>query len=349
MITLQQIADALGTSTPSHGDREITGANGLAAASGSEISIISADRYAKQYAATSAGAVIAGRKIKFTPRDDVPTLMVDDPELAMVKTLEVLAPPVPHPQPGVHPTAIIAEDVVLGDGHAIGPFVTIGRGTRIGRNAKIHAAVHIGSDCVIGDDCTIFSTCVIRERITLGNRVLLHALVVIGTDGFGYRWDGRKHAKIPQIGTVVIEDDVEIGSGSCVDRAKFSETRIGRGTKIDNQVQIAHNVRIGQHAILCGQAGVAGSAIIGNGVVLGGAAVVRDHITIGDGAMAAGHAAMFEDVAAKTTVSGVPAMPHRQTLREQGSIRRLPEVITEFRKLQQEVKDLREQLAKIGT
>jgi UDP-3-O-[3-hydroxymyristoyl] glucosamine N-acyltransferase len=345
MPSLTVIADMLGTACPSHADRDIRGANSLKDASETDISVISADRYAKQYAATRAGAVIAGKKIRFTPRPEVPTLLVDDPELSLVKVLELLAPPVPHPPEGVHPSAVVSPSAVLETGVAIGPFVTIGAGSRIGRNTKIHSSVSIGDQVSIGSDCVIYPNTVVRERITIGNRVILHACVVVGTDGFGYRWDGRQHAKVPQIGTVVIEDDVEIGSCTCVDRAKFFETRIGRGTKIDNQVQIAHNVRIGMHAILCGQAGVAGSAQIGNGVVLGGAVAVRDHITMGDGAMAAGHAAVFEDVAAKTTVSGVPALPHRQTLREQGSLRRLPEIITELRKLQEEVETLKEQLA----
>src|SRR5437773_160157 len=154
-----------------------------------------------------------------------------------------------------------------------------------------------------------FPQVVIRERITVGHRVIIHAGSVIGSDGFGYRWDGTKHAKIPQIGTVIIEDDVEIGSCVCIDRAKFSATRIGRGTKIDNLVQIAHNVVVGPHCIIVGQAGIAGSATLGSGVVLGGQSAVRDHVTMGDGSAVAACSGVAEDVDPKTIVSGLPSLP----------------------------------------
>ncbi len=206
----------------------------------------------------------------------------------------------------------------------------------------MHAGAVIGDDCIVGDDCDIYPNVVIRERVIIGNRVAIHAGSVIGSDGFGYRWDGKKHAKVPQIGTVVIEDEVEIGSCVCIDRAKFGFTRIGRGTKIDNLVQIAHNVQIGAHSIIVGQTGIAGSVILGTGVVLGGQAAVRDHVSIGDGAMVAARSAIANDVPARTTVSGMPALPHRQSLREQAAIRRLPELIVQVRKMQEEIAALRE-------
>jgi UDP-3-O-[3-hydroxymyristoyl] glucosamine N-acyltransferase len=171
--------------------------------------------------------------------------------------------------------------------------------------------------------------------------VVIHAGSVLGTDGFGYRWDGTKHAKVPQIGTVVVEDDVEIGSCVCIDRAKFAATRIGRGTKIDNLVQIAHNVQVGPHCIIVGQVGVAGSARLGAGVVLGGQVAIRDHATIGDGAMVAATSGVHEDVPPKAFMSGTPALPHRQSLREQAAMRRLPDLVVQVRKLQEEVEALR--------
>jgi UDP-3-O-[3-hydroxymyristoyl] glucosamine N-acyltransferase len=180
----------------------------------------------------------------------------------------------------------------------------------------------------------------IRERVTIGSRVIINSGSVIGTDGFGYRWDGSKHAKIPQIGTVIIEDDVEIGSCVCIDRAKFSSTRIGFGTKIDNLVQIAHNVVIGPHCIIVGQVGLAGSATLGAGVVLGGQVAVRDHVTIGDGAMVAACAAVADEIPPKSVVSGMPALPHRQNLREQAAMRRLPHLVVQMRQLQDEIAKL---------
>ncbi len=163
----------------------------------------------------------------------------------------------------------------------------------------------------------------------------IHANGALGSDGFGYRWDGARHAKIPQIGSVIVEDDVEIGSCSCIDRAKFGATRVGRGTKIDNLVQIGHNAVIGPHCIIVGQAGVAGSTVLGTGVVLGGQSAVRDHITMGDGAMAAACSGIAGDVPPKAIVSGVPAIPHRQFWREQAALRRLPDLVVQVRKLRE--------------
>jgi UDP-3-O-[3-hydroxymyristoyl] glucosamine N-acyltransferase len=201
--------------------------------------------------------------------------------------------------------------------------------------------VCIGDQVSMGDDCELFANVVVRERITIGNRVIIHAGSVLGTDGFGYRWDGTRHVKIPQIGTVIVEDDVEIGSCVCIDRAKFSATRIGRGSKIDNLVQIGHNVVIGPDCIIVGQAGLAGSVKLEANVILGGQTAVRDHVTIGAGAMAAACSAIADDVAPKSIVSGMPAFPHRQSLREQAALRRLPDLVVQVRKLEEQVRKLR--------
>jgi UDP-3-O-[3-hydroxymyristoyl] glucosamine N-acyltransferase len=201
--------------------------------------------------------------------------------------------------------------------------------------------VVISDDVIIGNDCEIFPNVVIRERITIGSRVIIHAGSVLGTDGFGYRWDGKQHAKIPQIGTVLIDDDVEIGSCVCIDRAKMGATRVGRGTKIDNLVQIAHNCNIGANCIIVGQAGCAGSVTLGSGVVLGGQSAIRDHIKLGEGAMVAACAGVAEDVEPKAIVSGIPALPHRQSLREQAALRRLPDLVAQVRKLQEEIQKLK--------
>jgi UDP-3-O-[3-hydroxymyristoyl] glucosamine N-acyltransferase len=344
MPTLHQLADLLGVPCVGDGTLELRGINALKDAGPSDLSVLTRDAFVKQYKETRAGAVLAGKKVRFTPRPDVPTLVVDDPDLALTRLIELLAPPIPQPDPGVSPHAVVDPTATLGEGAAISAGVVIGRRTTVGKNARIHPGVVISDDVRIGDDVILYPNVVIRERITIGHRVIINAGSVIGTDGFGYRWDGQKQAKIPQIGTVVIEDDVEIGSCSCIDRAKFNETRIGKGTKIDNLVQIAHNVRVGMHSVICGQVGIAGTAKIGNYVVLGGATAVRDHATVGDGAMAGGHAVIIEDVAPKQAVSGLPALPHRQALREQGAIRRLPELLVQMRKLQEEVEKLKAQV-----
>jgi UDP-3-O-[3-hydroxymyristoyl] glucosamine N-acyltransferase len=305
-----------------------------------QLSFLSSDQYVKQLRTTRAAAVLVGRKVKVSA-DAAPAgvalIVVDDADLATAKVLERLAPPVPRPEIGVDPTARIAATARLGSACRIGPNVVVGERVILGDRCVVHPGVYIGDDTTLGDDCVVYPNAVVRERISIGHRVIINAGAVIGTDGFGYRWDGTKHAKVPQIGTVVIEDDVEIGSCACIDRAKFAETRIGRGTKIDNLVQVGHNVRVGPHCIIVGQAGIAGSVTLGAGVVLGGQSAVRDHITMGDGAMLAACSGVMEDVPPKQIVSGLPAIPHRQSMREQAAFRRLPDLMVQVRKLQEQV------------
>ncbi len=270
-----------------------------------------------------------------------PALVVDDVELALAKVLPLFAAPIPRPLPGIHVTAHVANSAVVPADAAIGPHVIIGARTRLGSRCVLQANVVLSDDVVIGDDCQLFHGVVVRERVTIGNRVTIHAGSVIGMDGFGYRWDGKQHVKIPHIGAVIVEDDVEIGSCVCVDRAKFGATRIGRGSKIDNLVQVGHNVQIGPHCIIVGQVGLAGSCKLGAGVVLGGQAAVRDHIQMGDGSMAAACSAVAQDVEPKMIVSGTPAIPHRQSLREQAALRQLPDLRTQVRRLQDEIEKLK--------
>ena len=339
-LKLSDVAGLLSAPVPAGADVPITGMNTLDAAGPAELSFLSSDAYLPQFSATRAAAVIVHRRVKLPAGSSVPVFIVDDADLAVAKVLEKLAPPIPRPEPGIDPAARIAATATIAPGARIAANVHIGHRTRIGARAVIHPNVSISEDVTIGDDCEFFPGVVIRERITIGSRVVIHAGSVLGTDGFGYRWDGTKHAKVPQIGTVIIEDDVEIGSCVCIDRAKFSATRIGRGTKIDNLVQIGHNVVVGPHCIIVGQTGIAGSVILEAGVVLGGKTAVRDHVTIGAGAMTAACSAIAEDIPPKAIVSGMPALPHRQSLREQAAIRRLPDLVVQVRKLEEQVRKL---------
>jgi UDP-3-O-[3-hydroxymyristoyl] glucosamine N-acyltransferase len=341
-ITLADLCRVLKQPIPVDGNRVIAGIAALSDAGPDDLSMIASDAYLKQFARTRAGIVIAQRKVKL-PAGSKIILPVDDVEAAVADVLALFAPEPQRPPAGIDPSAKIAGSATLGDGCAIAPNVVIGQRTALGARVRLHPGVVIGDDVKIGDDCEIYPNVVIRERVTLGKRVSVHAGSVIGSDGFGYRWDGKKQAKIPQIGTVLIEDDVEIGSCVCIDRAKFGATRIGAGTKIDNLVQVAHNVEIGPHGIIVGQTGIAGSARLGTGVVLGGQTAVRDHITIGDGAIVAARSALANNVPPRTTVSGMPALPHRQSLREQAALRRLPELIVQVRKLQEELDALKNQ------
>jgi len=344
MATLGEIASLLGCPPPPDAQRRVTGLAALSDAGPGELSFISSEAFATQLVETRAAGVIIKKKLRLpAPPPQAAALVVDDADLAVAKVLELFAPPVPRPPAGVDPAARVAGSATLGAGVAVGPHVYVGERARIGARTVLHPGVYLGDDTVVGEDCQLFPNVVVRERITLGNRVIIHAGSVLGTDGFGYRWDGTRHAKVPQIGTIVVEDDVEIGSCVCVDRAKFSATTIGRGTKVDNLVQIAHNVQIGPHCIIVAQVGLAGTAKLGAGVVLGGQVAVRDHVTIGDGAMVAATSAVAEDVTPKAVVSGTPALPHRQSLREQAALRRLPDLVVQVRKLQEEIEALKKE------
>jgi UDP-3-O-[3-hydroxymyristoyl] glucosamine N-acyltransferase len=344
MPTLADIAALIGSTPPADGARPVTGVATLTEARSDELSFITSDAYADELAATRAAGVIMQKKLRLAPPADKTVLVVEDADLAVAKVLELFAPPVPRPPAGVDAAARVAPSAKLAADVAVGHGAFVGERSRIGARTVLHPGVYVGDDVVIGEDCVLYPNVVVRERITLGSRVFIHAGSVLGTDGFGYRWDGARHAKVPQIGTVVVEDDVEIGSCVCIDRAKFAETRIGRGTKIDNLVQIAHNVRVGPHCIVVAHVGIAGSAKLGAGVVLGGQVAVRDHVTVGDGAMVAATSAIAEDVAPKSFMSGTPALPHRQSLREQAAMRRLPDLVVQVRKLQEELEAMRKKL-----
>jgi UDP-3-O-[3-hydroxymyristoyl] glucosamine N-acyltransferase len=346
MPTLSEIAALLGISTPtSNADVEITAVAGTDEAGPGQLTYVTSDKYLSELPGSQASAVIVNRRAKLPADWEARCLRVDDPELAVGKVLALFAPPIPRPPVGIDPSARVAASAVIGDDVAIGPMVVIGERTAIGSNSVIHAGVCISDDVILGNQCELHANVVIRERITIGSRVIIHAGSVLGTDGFGYRWDGRQHQKIPQIGVVIVEDDVEIGSCVCIDRAKFGATRIGQGTKIDNLVQIGHNVQIGPHCIIVGQAALAGSSRLGIGVVLGGQTAVRDHIYMGNGAMAAACSAVAEDVEDKAIVSGTPALPHRQSLREQAALRRLPHLVVQVRQLQEQIEELQKKLS----
>ncbi len=341
MATLAEIAELLGCPAPAEAEREIQGMATLADAGPGDLSFLGSEPFVKQIAQTKAAAVIVQSNLKLPPEIKTAVLRVADTDLAVAKVLELFAPAPTRVPTGIDAAAHVSASAAVGAGAAIAPGVFVGERAQIGARCVLHPGVYIGDDVALGEDCHLFPNVVVRERITIGSRVVIHAGSVLGSDGFGYRWDGTRHAKIPQIGTVIVEDDVEIGSCVCIDRAKFAATRVGRGTKIDNLVQIGHNVRIGPHCIIVGQTGLAGSSSLGAGVVLGGQTAVRDHIHIGDQAMAAACSAIAEDVPPQTVVSGMPALPHRQSLREQAALRRLPDLVVQVRKLQEELQKLK--------
>ena len=345
MPTLSDIARVLNLPAPTaDAEVEITAVAGIEDARAGEITYVSSDKYLSELPSSQASAAIVNRKAKLPANWESRSLRVDDPELAIGKVLALFAPPLSRPPVGIDPTAKIAASATIPSDVAVGAMVVVGERTVIGAGSIIHPGVCISSDVVLGEQCELHSNVVIRERVTIGNRVIIHAGSVLGTDGFGYRWDGKQHQKIPQIGTIIIEDDVEIGSCVCIDRAKFGVTRVGRGTKIDNLVQVGHNVKIGPYCIIVGQAALAGSVHLGVGVILGGQTAVRDHVHMGDGSIGAACSGIAEDVESKAIVSGTPALPHRQSLREQAALRRLPQLVVQVRLLQEMVEALQKKV-----
>ena len=346
MPTLGDIADLIGAPLSDEGRRNlpVEGVGTLEHASERQIAFLSDERYQRLLATTRAAAVVVGEALADTARGlqraTCVLLIVPNAAAAMQRALEHLAPPIPRPPAGVHPAAIVPGSATLGRDVAIGPNVVLGERVTLGDGTILHAGVVIGDDVSIGEGTELFANVVVRERCTIGNRVTLNAGVVIGTDGFGYRWDGSKHAKLPHIGTVVIEDDVEIGSGSCVDRGKVDDTRIGAGTKIDNLVQIGHNVRIGRHCIICGGTAVGGSSVLEDGVIVAGAGAIADHTILGAGARVAGMSGVHGEIPPGETVAGLPATQHANWLREQTALHRLPELLKTVRALASRVAEL---------
>lgn len=338
--TLQEIA-AL-THGQIRGDRTIaiTGVASIAEAAPGDLVFAESTRYLTEALQSSAAAVLTSPDT-LAPGEEIhkPLILVSNPRLAFLQVLEAFTPPAHYPA-GIHPTAVLGRECQIGAGCHIGPHVTLGAHVTLGNRVVILSGAHIGDGCVVGDDTRIHPNVVLYPGVTIGKRCLLHAGAVIGADGFGFIPVGETLRKVPQCGTVLIEDDVEIGASTCIDRAKTGATRIGPGTKIDNLVHVGHNVHIGASCIIIAQAGIAGSVEIGNGVILAGQAGIKDHVKIGDGARIAAQAGVFGDVPPGATYSGYPARPHAQKLREHAATAQLPEYLRRIRALEQKIEEL---------
>ena len=245
---------------------------------------------------------------------------------------------------GIHPSAVIDPSASLAPGVAVGAGAIIASGVRAGERTRIGPGCYLGPDVSIGAECVIEANVTVHWGCVLGERCIVHSGAVIGGDGFGFHWDGSGHRKVPQIGRVVIEDDCDIGCNTCVDRATLGETRIHRGTKIDNLVQIAHNTDIGAHVILVSQAGVAGSSTLGTGAVISGQVAISDHVTVGAGARVGGQSGVTKDIPAGATMFGTPARPIKESMRELAALAQLPALLKEVRRQSKELAELREQL-----
>ncbi len=337
VISVQQLAERLRAPFEGDGARLLRGVATLAQATESDLAWLGDVRYLPKLTETRAAAVLV--PLAVANPANLTLIRVDDPDLALCEILGWFAPKPPTIEAGIDPSAQVASDARV-EGAAVGPRVWVGPGAEVGAGTQLHPGVYVGAGARIGANCVLWPNVVVRERVTIGNRVVIHPNSTIGADGFGYLSRGGKNHKIPQVGTVVIEDDVELGSNSTVDRARSGVTRVRRGAKIDNLVQIGHNCDIGEDSILIGQCGVSGSVVLGRGVVLAGQVGVADHVTIGDRAQVAAKSGVPHDVPAGAIYRGIPAVDHRTYGREVASVRRLPELIEKFRQLVKRVERL---------
>lgn len=336
-MTLGEVATRLDCRLEGDGGIDITGVATLAEAGPGQLTFFAHAKYGPALRATRAAAVIAAESAAGAP---CAVLRAAEPYLTFARAVELFADPW-RPPSGVHPLACVEEGARVAIDASIGPFVLVSRGARVGARTVVHAHASIGRDADIGEDCVLHSHVAIRERVRIGDRVILQNGVVVGADGYGFarRRDGSHH-KIPQIGGVVIEADVEIGANATVDRPAVGETRIGAGSKIDNLVQVAHGVTIGRHVLLAAQVGIAGSSTVEDHVTLAGQVGVAGHITIGKGTVATAQTGIPNSVAAGSFLSGYPAIANRLWLKASAVFVKLPE-------LRKRVADLERRIAEL--
>ena len=339
--TLKEIAKLVDGKVVGDGEILITGVSGIKEAAEGDITFLANPKYSPLMDKTRAAAIITSAQTKTSK----PVILTDNPSLAFAKIISLFMPDdAGHPK-GIDFTVVMGKNVSLGKDVAIGPYVVIGDNVSIGDNSIIYAGCFIGHHTKIGSNTLIYPHVSIRERISIGNRVIIHSGTVIGSDGFGFATIKGSHHKIPQVGIVEIADDVEIGANVTIDRARFDKTVIGRGTKIDNLVQIAHNVIIGENSLIVAQVGISGSTIIGNNVTLAGQAGLVGHITVGDNAVVTAQSGVAKSVPADTMVSGYPARPFMTTQRANASLQNLPKLFELVKELKKKVEELE---AKIG-
>ncbi|MCU0651608.1 MAG: UDP-3-O-(3-hydroxymyristoyl)glucosamine N-acyltransferase [Candidatus Omnitrophica bacterium] len=336
--TLKEIAKFIGGEIVGDADIVITGICGIKEAQKGDITFLANPKYLPFIDKTGASAIITSRQIE---RASKPIIRTEDPSLAFAKIVSFIAPEAEAKHhTGIHPTAILGKNVSLGKDVAIGPYAVVGDYAIIGDNSIIYSGCFIGHHVKIGNNGLFYSNVSIRENVTIGDRVIIHSGTVIGSDGFGFVTVKSKHHKIPQLGTVIIEDDVEIGSNVSIDRARFDKTLICRGTKIDNLVHIAHNVIVGENSIIVAQAGISGSTIIGRGATLAGQAGLVGHISVGDNAVIAAQAGVTKSVPANTMVSGYPAREHSKALKINACVQNLPKLYESVTKLKKKIEEL---------
>lgn len=335
--TVKEIAEILNGEVLGDDSVIISGVSGLKEAKEGEITFVANPKYLSLLSKTNASAVIMSLDVAKSAKTIIRT---QNPSLAFTKAISLFAPDEIRRPEGVHPNTVIGKNVTLGDGVSVQAFCVIEDDVQIGSGTILYAGVYVGQKTKIGQDCVIYPHVSIREKINIGNRVIIHNGTVIGSDGFGFAKLAGIHQKIPQIGIVIVEDDVEIGANVTIDRARFDKTVIGRGTKIDNLVQIAHNVIIGADSIVVAQAGISGTTTVGKNVVVAGQAGLVGHITIGDNAVIAAQAGVTKSVPAGGCVSGYPAKPHKIAKRVNACVQKLPNLFKQVTDLEKKIENL---------
>ena len=331
--TLGELASLVGGRLEGDPSLPIRGVAALGIAGPDQIALLAASRYRPDVPGSRAGALLVSTDLAAALQDGRPRVIVADPHAALIPLLARFHPAAPA-RAGIHPTAVLGRGVRLGSDVEVGAYVVLGEGAEVGDRARIGANSVVGRGCRVGADSLLHPQVTLYSGAVIGARVILHSGARIGSDGFGSAASSAGHAKIPQVGGCIIEDDVEIGANSCVDRGSIGDTVIGRGSKLDNLVHVAHNVRIGPHCVLTALVGIAGSTTVGTGVAFGGQSGAIGHLTIGDGAKVAAKSAIFQDVAPGTTVMGIPASDQGPMRRAFALFPRLPELFRRLRALE---------------
>jgi UDP-3-O-[3-hydroxymyristoyl] glucosamine N-acyltransferase len=341
--TLKELSAFVDGELVGDGDIMITGVSGIREAAEGDITFLANSKYLPLLEKTRASAIVTSRDVAIGHK---PIIRTENPSLAFVKIVSFISPDhTVHPK-GIHPTAVIGKNVSLGKNVAIGPYAVIEDNAKIGQDSVIYSGCFIGHDTEIGSHGLIYPNVSLRERIRIGENVIIHSGTVIGSDGFGYVSVEGRHHKVPQVGTVVIEDDVEIGANVAIDRARFDKTIVGRGTKIDNLVHIAHNVVIGENSLIVAQVGISGSTVIGKGVTLAGQVGIVGHVEIGDNAVVMAQSGVSKSVPAGACVWGYPAKPQESAKRVNACVQNLPRLYKTISELRKKIEELEAKLWK---
>lgn len=336
--TVTEIAKAIGGEVSGDGSVEISEAAPAGEDCPHGITFAGDSTYLDKALKSEIGAIIASSETEFAGRS---LILVPNPRTAFGMVLAMLRRPMPL-NSGVHPTAVIADDADIDPTAQIGPHVVIESGAKVAARCQIYAQGYVGQGCVLGDDCTLFPRVTLYQDVHLGRGCTIHSGAVLGSDGFGFVWDGSRHVKIPQIGRIEIGDFCEIGANACIDRATCGATRLGQGSKLDNLIQVGHNVQIGEHTVIAAHVGISGSSTIGSYNTIAGQVAISDHVHIGDNIILGGRSGVISDITEPGAYLGLPAIPLQQAMRAMALQGRLPEIYQRLRQVERELAALQE-------